>query len=163
MKVQLKGVILALGLGFLANTSVQASDDLIRLGSVSTKWNALGKNDRIEVVGFQDKDLNVTCYLSYAEKGGLKEVVGLEEDTSDGSIHCVQTGNISDDDLNKAAKKGQKEQVFKRKTSLLFKSMQVVRFIDFENKAVVYLNYSDRVIEGSPKNSISVVKVSSSY
>ncbi|MGX3020172.1 CreA family protein [Ursidibacter sp. B-7004-1] len=163
MKVQLKGVIFALGLGFLANTSVQASDDLIRLGSVSTKWNALGKNDRIEVVGFQDKDLNVTCYLSYAEKGGLKEVVGLEEDTSDGSIHCVQTGNISDDDLNKAAKKGQKEQVFKRKTSLLFKSMQVVRFIDFENKAVVYLNYSDRVIEGSPKNSISVVKVSSSY
>ena len=146
------------GLGFMLSTTVMAND-LIRLGSVSTKWNALGKNDRIEVVGFKDKDLNVTCYLSYAEKGGLKEVVGLEEDTSDGSIHCVQTGAISADDLKKAAKVGQKEQVFKRKTSLVFKSMQVVRFIDFENNTIVYLNYSDRVIEGSPKNAISVVKI----
>ena len=147
------------GLGFMLSTTVMAND-LMRLGSVSTKWNALGKNDRIEVVGFKDKDLNVTCYLSYAEKGGLKEVVGLEEDTSDGSIHCVQTGAISDDDLKKAAKVGQKEQVFKRKTSLVFKSMQVVRFIDFENNTIVYLNYSDRVIEGSPKNAISVVRIS---
>lgn len=159
--MKLKTGLLCLGMGFglaFANLA-HAEDDLIRLGAVSTKWNALGKNDRIEVVGFKDKDLNVTCYLSYAEKGGLKEVVGLEEDTSDGSIHCVQTGAISNDDLQKAAKKGQKEQVFKRKTSLLFKSMQVVRFIDFDNAAVVYLIYSDRVIEGSPKNSISVVKV----
>ena len=151
---------LLLCLGMVTATVASASDDLIRLGSVSTKWNALGKNDRIEVVGFQDKELNVTCYLSYAEKGGLKEFVGLEEDTSDGSIHCVQTGKISDEDLNRASKKGKKEEVFKRKTSLLFKSMQVVRFIDFDNKAIVYLNYSDRVIEGSPKNSISVVKIS---
>ena len=147
------------GLGLMLSTTVMAND-LIHLGSVSTKWNALGKNDRIEVVGFKDKDLNVTCYLSYAEKGGLKEVVGLEEDTSDGSIHCVQTGAISADDLKKAAKVGQKEQVFKRKTSLVFKSMQVVRFIDFENNTIVYLNYSDRVIEGSPKNAISVVRIS---
>lgn len=153
---------LFLGLGIAMATSTFASDDLIRLGSVSTKWNALGKNDRIEVVGFQDKDLNVTCYLSYAEKGGLKEFVGLEEDTSDGSIHCVQTGNISEEELQKAAKKGQKEEVFKRKTSLLFKSMQVVRFIDFDNGSIVYLVYSDRVIEGSPKNSISVVKIHNS-
>lgn len=147
-------------LGMATATVASASGDLIRLGSVSTKWNALVKNDRIEVIGFQDKELNVTCYLSYAEKGGLKEFVGLEEDTSDGSIHCVQTGSITDEDLNRASKKGKKEEVFKRKTSLLFKSMQVVRFIDFDNKAIVYLNYSDRVIEGSPKNSISVVKVS---
>lgn len=153
---------LFLGLGIVMAASTFASDDLIRLGSVSTKWNALGKNDRIEVVGFQDKDLNVTCYLSYAEKGGLKEFVGLEEDTSDGSIHCVQTGNISEEELQKAAKKGQKEEVFKRKTSLLFKSMQVVRFIDFDNGSIVYLVYSDRVIEGSPKNSISVVKIHNS-
>lgn len=153
---------LFLGLGIAMAASTFASDDLIRLGSVSTKWNALGKNDRIEVVGFQDKDLNVTCYLSYAEKGGLKEFVGLEEDTSDGSIHCVQTGNISEEELKKAAKKGQKEEVFKRKTSLLFKSMQVVRFIDFDNGSIVYLVYSDRVIEGSPKNSISVVKIHNS-
>lgn len=153
---------LLLGLGIAMAASAFASDDLIRLGSVSTKWNALGKNDRIEVVGFQDKDLNVTCYLSYAEKGGLKEFVGLEEDTSDGSIHCVQTGNISEEELKKAAKKGQKEEVFKRKTSLLFKSMQVVRFIDFDNGSIVYLVYSDRVIEGSPKNSISVVKIHNS-
>lgn len=151
---------LLLSLGLAAASVANADDDLIRLGSVATKWNALGKNDRIEVVGFKDKDLNVTCYLSYAEKGGLKEFVGLEEDTSDGSIHCVQTGAISSEDLQKAAKKGQKEQVFKRKTSLLFKSMQVVRFIDFDNGSIVYLVYSDRVIEGSPKNSISVVKVS---
>lgn len=143
----------------MAVTAFASADDLIRLGSVSTNWKALGKNDRIEVVGFKDKDLNVTCYLSYAEKGGLKEVVGLEEDSSDGSIHCIQTGKIELADLEKVAKKSKKEEVFKRRTSLLFKSMQVVRFVDLENKAIVYLNYSDRLIEGSPKNSISVVRV----
>ena len=44
------------------------------------------------------------------------------------------------------------EEVFKERTSLVFKSMQVVRFFDRKRNTLVYLVYSDRVIEGSPQN-----------
>jgi catabolite regulation protein CreA len=40
---------------------------------------------------------------------------------------------------------------------VLFKTLQVVRFLDKQRNALVYVAYSDRIIEGSPKNSISSV------
>ena len=49
------------------------------------------------------------------------------------------------------------KEVFKKSTSLLFKKMQVVRFFDKKRSTLVYLTYSDRIIEGSPKNSISTI------
>ena len=51
------------------------------------------------------------------------------------------------------------EQVFSVRASLIFKEVQVVRFFDETRNALVYLTYSDRVIEGSPKNSISAVVI----
>ena len=52
-----------------------------------------------------------------------------------------------------------RDEVFKKRTSLVFKTLQVVRFYDENRNALVYLTYSDRVVEGSPKNSISVVAI----
>ena len=79
-------------------------------------------------------------------------MIGVEEDPSDASIACRQVGPIKVlDELEEG------EEVFKQRTSLIFKSMQVVRFFDQKRKVFVYLVYSDRVIEGSPKNSISAV------
>ena len=63
-----------------------------KIGRASTVFNMLGKNDRIEVEGFDDPDVRgIACYISYAKKGGLKETVNLEEDASDASVSCVQT------------------------------------------------------------------------
>ena len=65
-------------------------DDINKIGSISTAWKLLGKNDRIEVISVKDPKVDgITCFLSYAKKGGTSELVGLEEDTSNASVSCV--------------------------------------------------------------------------
>ena len=100
----------------------------------------------------------MACYLSRAKTGGMSGAFGVAEDTSDASISCRQIGPIQ---LPEAILSGDEDgaEVFKKRTSLIFKSLQVVRFYDAKRNVLVYLTYSDRVIEGSPKNSISVVPV----
>lgn len=126
-----------------------------KIGEASTVFNLFGKNDRIEVESFADNDVEgISCYLSYAKKGGMKEVVGLEEDTSDASIACVQTAPyISYSE--KAVKKPQR--IFRKNSSPIFKKMQVMRYYDPARHVFSYLVYSDKVIEGSPKNSLAAV------
>ncbi len=125
------------------------------IGSVSTVFKMLGPNDKIVVEAFDDpKVTGVTCYLSRAKKGGIAGGLGVAEDTSDAAIACRRVGPIAFSDRFDDG-----EEVFKKSTSLLFKSMQVVRFLDKKRDVLVYLVYSDRIIEGSPKNSISVVPI----
>lgn len=124
-------------------------------GAVSTKFRWLGPNDKIVVDAFDDpKVKGVACHISRAQTGGIKGGVGVAEDTSDASIACRQIGPIS---IDGELKDG--EQVFDERRSLMFKELQVVRFFDRERNVLVYVSYSDRVIEGSPKNSISSVPV----
>ena len=129
------------------------------IGSVSTVFKILGANDKIVIEAFDDPEIpGATCYLSRAKKGGVSGAVGVAEDTSDASIACRQIGPITLPENVKNGKEDGKE-VFKKSTSLLFKSMQVVRFYDAKRNVLVYLNYSDRIIEGSPKNSISIIPI----
>lgn len=129
------------------------------IGEVSTVFKLLGANDKIVVEAFDDPDIEgVTCYLSRAKKGGISGSLGVAEDTSDASIACRQVGPIALPSEVKS-KKWDGRQVFKKRTSLLFKSMQVVRFFDEKRNVLVYLTYSDRVVEGSPKNSVTCVPV----
>ncbi len=130
-----------------------------QIGSVSTKFKFLGPNDKIVIEAFDDPEVKgVTCYLSRAKTGGISGAVGVAEDTSDASIACRQTGPITlPDDVRSGRSNG--DEVFKKRTSLVFKSVQVVRFYDSARNALVYLTYSDRVIEGSPKNSVTAVPI----
>ncbi len=135
--------------------SVQADE----IGSVDTKFKWTGPDDKIVVEAFDDPDVEgVACYLSRAKTGGFKGAIGLAEDKSDASIACRQIGPI---ELNPDIAKGKRDgdEVFRKRTSLVFKTMQVVRFYDEKRHVLVYLTYSDRVVEGSPKNSISVVAI----
>jgi CreA protein len=126
-------------------------------GEVSTRFRWMGPNDKIVVDGFDDpKVKGVACHISRAQTGGVKGAIGIAEDTSDASIACRQIGPIS---MVGELKDG--EQVFDERRSLLFKELQVVRFYDRERNVLVYVAYSDRVIEGSPKNSISTVPIMS--
>lgn len=127
------------------------------LGQVSTKFRVLGPNDKIIIEAFDDPAVSgVTCYLSRAKTGGVGGAMGIAEDTSDASIACRQTGpvNLSSDILN-LSRNG--EEVFKQRTSILFKTMQVVRFYDARRHTLVYMTYSDKLVDGSPKNSITAV------
>ena len=126
------------------------------VGCVSTTFRMLGlANDKICVDSFKDPKVEgVVCHVSRAKTGGVSGAVGLAEDTSDAAIACRQVGPIAMKDNLKDG-----EDVFKESRSWLFKKLQVVRFYDKPNNTLVYLSYSDKVVEGSPKNSISTVPI----
>ena len=134
------------------------------IGTVSTVFKVLGPNDKIVVEAFDDPKVDgVTCYLSRAKRGGLAGGVGVAEDTSDASIACRQVGAIGFKGAAGAQTLKNGEVVFQKDTSLLFKTMQVVRFYDAKRAVLVYLVYSDKLIDGSPKNSISAVAIQKNW
>ena len=125
------------------------------IGEVSTVFKWVGPNDKIVVEAFDDPKVEgVTCYLSRAKTGGVKGGLGLAEDRAEASIACRQVGPIR---FTGKLKDG--EEVFKERTSLVFKTMQVVRFFDQKRNTLVYLVYSDRVIEGSPQNAVTAIPI----
>ncbi len=125
------------------------------IGAVDTVFKWLGPNHKIVVEAFDDPMVDgVTCYLSRAKTGGIKGGLGLAEDRAEASIACRQVGPIR---IKGKLKDG--DVVFKERTSLVFKTMQVVRFFDESRNALVYLVYSDRVIEGSPQNAVTAIPI----
>ena len=123
------------------------------IGSVDTTFRMVGANDAIEIEAFDDPKIEgVTCHLSRAVTGGVGKWVGTSVDTSDASIACRQIGPIK---ITEPLEDG--ERVFSERRSIVFKTLQVVRFCDRKRNTLVYLVYSTKVIEGSPKNSISTV------
>lgn len=144
-----------LGLGCATINSAQAD----QVGSVDTVFKLVGPDHKIVVEAFDDPDVkNVTCYISRAKTGGVKGGLGLAEDTADAAISCQQVGPIalSDKIING---KAEGSVVFQKRTSLVFKKLQVVRFYDAKRNTLVYLSYSDRVVDGSPKNALSAVPI----
>jgi CreA protein len=129
------------------------------IGSVDTEFKLVGPDNKIIIEAFDDPEVaGVTCYISRAKTGGVSGAAGVAEDTSDASLSCHQTGPVN---LDPKIKTGDRdgENVFKKRTSLIFKSMQVVRFYDKNRNTLVYMVYSDRVLKGSPKNSTSAVPI----
>lgn len=126
-----------------------------KIGEVSTVWKLIGPDHKIVVEVFDDPRVEgISCYVSRAKTGGIKGAVGVAEDPSDASISCRQTGPI-----RFRSEVPDKEEVFSERASLVFKRVQVVRMVDPTRNVLVYLTYSDRLIEGSPKNSITAVSV----
>ena len=125
------------------------------IGDVDTAFKLIGPDHKIVVEVFDDPRVGgVSCYLSRAKTGGLKGMVGVAEDKAEASVACRQVGDISF--------KGplpRQEEVFSERASLLFKHIRVVRMVDPKRNALAYLVYSDRLIDGSPKNSITAVPV----
>ncbi|WHP80810.1 protein CreA [Edwardsiella anguillarum] len=146
---------LCVSLTALWGASVHAEE----IGSVDTVFKLFGPDHKIVVDAFDDPDVeNVACYVSRAKTGGIKGGLGLAEDTSDAAISCQQVGPIALSEKIRN-KKSDGEVVFRKRTSLVFKKLQVVRFYDSKRNVLIYLSYSDRVVEGSPKNAISAVPV----
>jgi CreA protein len=126
-----------------------------QIGEVDTAFKLLGPNHKIVIEAFDDPKVEgVACHVSRSKTGGVKGGLGLAEETSDASIACRQVGPVR---FKEEFKDG--EEAFSEKRSLLFKELHVVRFFDRKRSTLVYLVYSDRLIEGSPKNSISTVPI----
>ncbi|MEO6364418.1 MAG: CreA family protein [Caldimonas sp.] len=149
MKLLLASVVLA---AFAVSGTVAAEP----IGEVDTVFKLIGPDHKIIVDAYDDpKVAGVTCYVSRAKTGGIKGGLGLAEDTSDASIACRQVGPISF--IGKPLPV--QEEMFNERISLIFKRLRVVRMVDRKRNTLVYLTYSDRVIEGSPKNSVTAVSV----
>ncbi len=135
------GLVVAVSLAAVAET----------IGDVSTTFKLLSPNDKVVVDVFDDPAVDgVACYLSHAKTGGYKGALGLAEDTSDASVACRQVGPI--------AFKGKiavQEEVFNARPSFLFKHVRVVRMVDGKRNTLVYLVYSEKLMDGSPKNSVT--------
>lgn len=125
------------------------------IGEVDTVFQWIGPDHKIVVEAYDDpKVAGVTCYVSRAKTGGIKGALSLAEDKAEASIACAQVGPIR---IDKPLPK--QEDMFTERISLVFKKLRVVRMVDSKRNALVYLTYSDRVIEGSPQNSVGVVAV----
>ncbi|WP_369831634.1 CreA family protein [Nitrosovibrio sp. Nv4] len=126
------------------------------IGEVDTAFRWLGKDDRVVIEAYDDpKVQGVTCYVSRARTGGVKGTVGLAEDRAEASIACRQVA----ESVRFLEKLPRQEDVFTERMSILFKRLHVVRVIDSMRNTLIYLTYSDKLIEGSPQNSISAVPV----
>lgn len=123
------------------------------IGTVDTAFQRIGPDHHIEVGAVPDpKVQGISCFYSRARTGGIKWWLWLAEDTSDASVACRQTGPI----VFKEAINEQ-EEIRNESTSILFKKIRIVRFYDNKSNSLIYLVYSDKLIDGSPKNSISAV------
>src|SRR6188472_2884090 len=133
----------------------RAADDPDLIFRKSTVFHWVSPNDKLATYAIDDPVVEgVACHFTVPEKGGFKGWVGVAEEVSDISLACRQVGPI-----RITAKFEQGDDVFRRRRSLLFKKMQIVRGCDVKRNVLVYMVYSDRIIEGSPKNSTSSVPV----
>ncbi len=145
-------VLLALGIGL---PGVAAAETV---GHVDTAFKLIGRNHQVVVEAFDDPSVKgVACYVSRARTGGLKGTFGLAEDTSDASVACRQVGDIAF-----SGPLREQEEVFSQSASILFKKVRIVRMVDPKRNTLVYLVYSDKLIEGSPQNSVTAVPVPAS-
>ncbi|KAI94889.1 CreA [Rhodomicrobium udaipurense JA643] len=141
-----------LALTALAGGAARADD----IGCISTAFRLIGKNDKVCVSAFDDPKVpGVACHIAQAKTGGLGGTIGLAEDPSRFSIACRQVGPITVD----IGKLGENEEVYSDRTSIFFKKTHVYRTVDKKRNTLVYVAISDKLIEGSPQNSISTVPV----
>jgi CreA protein len=141
---------LALVLGATSGTAAQEPDLIFKK---STVWRALTPDDKLAVYGIDDPLVEgVACHYTTPERGGISGTFGVAEEVSDISLSCRQVGPVKI-----KQRFGQGDVVFSERRSLIFKKMQIVRGCDAKRNTLVYMVYSDRPIEGSPKNSTSSV------
>jgi CreA protein len=147
------GLVLGVMLAWSPLMADSLDPDLIF--SKSTTFKILTPNDKLAVYGIDDPAMDgVACYYTTSEKGGLTGALGLAEQTSDISLACRQYGPIKFKE-----KFSQGDVVFSEKRSIFFKKMQIVRGCDTKRNILVYMTYSDKLVEGSPKNSTSSVPI----
>jgi len=126
-----------------------------QVGEVDTAFKLIGPDHKIVMDAYDDPGVTgVTCYVSRAKTGGIAGGLGLAEDKAEASIACRQVGPIA---FPKPLRV--QEEVFNERMSILFKKLRIVRVVDSKRNTLVYLTYSDRLVDGSPKNSITAVAV----
>lgn len=151
LRLALAGLVVLLGAGL----SVAQAQEPELIFKRSTVWKMLTPDDKLATYAIDDPGVDgVACYYTVPERGGVKGMFGVAEELSDISLACRQTGPIKFKE-----KFEQGTTMFRQSRSLIFKKMQIVRGCDTKRNTLVYIVYTDRVIEGSPKNSTTAVPI----
>jgi CreA protein len=155
LRSALLALTIVLSVRSLQPTATYAADEPDLIFRRSTVFKLLTPNDKLVTYGIDDPDVEgVACHFTVPERGGLTGWIGVAEEVSDISLACRQVGPI-----HFKKKFSQGEDMFRQRRSLFFKRMQIVRGCDVKRNVLVYMVYSDKLIEGSPKNSTSSVPV----
>ena len=148
----MKSSTVTLSIALLCLSGLAAAEPI---GEVDTVFKFIGPDHKIVVDAHDDPKVNgVTCYVSRAKTGGVSGALGLAEDKAEASIACRQVGPVS---VTQPLPK--REEVYSERLSILFKRLRVVRLVDAKRNTLVYLTYSDLLIDGSPKNSVTAVPI----
>lgn len=140
-----------LGIAVLALAACGGDSD--EVGEFKNDW--LGNEIKVEAM--RDPDIpGIVCHFTHFDRG-VWDRLGKGnwfEDPSNASIDCQRAGDINLSRV-KTAKSG--EEVFSQRQSLFFKNVAVRRIVDLENRAVLYVVYSRKLVDGSAKMSLSTV------
>ncbi len=133
--------------------AAQESDDPELIFKKTTVWRMLSPDAKLATYALDDPLVDgVSCHFTIPEVGGWSGWAGFAEERSETSLACRQIGPVTI-----KGKFEQGEEVYRQRRSLFFKKMRIVRGCDTKRNVLVYLSYSDRLIEGSPQNSTSSV------
>jgi CreA protein len=133
----------------------QEADDPELIFKKTTVWRMLSPDAKLATYAIDDPLVEgVSCHFTVPEIGGWKGWAGLAEERSEISLACRQVGPVRFKE-----KFEQGAEVYRQRRSMFFKKMQIVRGCDPKRNVLVYLVYSDRIIEGSPQNSTSTVPI----
>jgi CreA protein len=121
----------------------------------STVFKLLSPNDKLATYGVDDPEVEgVACHFTVPEKGGSR--AGWGSPSRSRISHWLAARSARS---TFKSKMGQGDDMFRQRRSLFFKKMQIVRGCDAKRNVLVYMVYSDRLIDGSPKNSTSSVPI----
>ncbi len=141
-----------LALAGVAAPAVAQEDLIFRK---STVWKMLTPDDKLAVYGVDDPVVEgVACHYTVPEKGGVSGMFGVAEEVSEVSLACRQVGPVKIKE-----KFSQGDVVFRERRSLIWKKMQIVRGCDTKRNVLIYMVYTDKLIDGSPQNSTSSVPI----
>jgi CreA protein len=139
----------------LGAMTAQAADEPDLIFKKSTVWKFLTPDHKLATYAIDDPIIDgVACHFTVPEKGGISGWIGVAEEVSDVSLACRQVGPVN---IKENFEQG--EEMFRQRRSFMFKKMRIVRGCDKKRNVLVYLVYSDKLIEGSPKNSTSTVPI----
>jgi CreA protein len=152
--VTMLAALIALHFG-AATASAQQDDEPELIFKKSTVFRLLSPDAKLATYAIDDPGVEgVACHFTVPEIGGWTGWAGFAEERSETSLACRQVGPVA---FREKFEQG--EEIYRQRRSLFFKKMQIVRGCDAKRNVLVYLAYTDKIIEGSPQNSTSTVPI----
>jgi CreA protein len=153
MKMKFVTALIASVLMFEGAACAQQAEDPELIFKKNTVFHLLSPDAKLATYVIDDPQVEgVACYFTVPEAGGWTGWAGFAEQRSETSIACRQIGPATI-----KAKFAQGEDIYAQRRSFFFKTMHIVRGCDPKRNVLVYLSYTDKLIDGSPQNSTSTV------